>query len=697
MPSLRPNNNEPYSITDNFRNYFPQLLAYDRDRKISAKKRDNMKAAFEDSWIQNLLSIFKFFILLIISSMILYSWEYILLYLVYNNYNRYENNHLYYVYCVGIMIIQSLFICIFNHMSFTLIIKALIVNDNKSGNKNEGSASKLRAQCLIFTISIVINLIIGGISYILIIIFKHDTNNSTDLIHTILLNPIITNNTDSILCSEIIHCEALPILSTLLTFIAYPFGFGLLSTLIVHISIIIVYRKYNDKTSSNKPKQELQQPLITDSNNNENSLIELENVNDDAETECKVSDIIMPPNESNMDNFDSKSSADVMVVEHSKTRSIFTSTHSHSSNMSNLINISNISNISDISKSDPNYPNETRQDRIKRKKKEKREREKKKRYKHLYNDEQEAEQRKEIERKEKRNLKHASFEWVVIKCFLYHVLLFIVFIISAILMVMLSNISLTMINNNYSIYYYGILLIITMFTRLSLKYIGNKIDIVRVWMYLRGNKKENVSRPMVSTEVLMQLISDCVYWYGFRYLIMIHTVNHRIYQFIVILLLHLGTISYNGYIKMTKIYYDKIVDKLAYRVIADDSTLNQWRIRLSIDLMVGLLVCLYSGIHWTVKILCYGRNAMYSQVLNTDDITTINYNELSVDGVWQTVNIYNIITLGSEFIFYCLLISYQWFKNEWNVGRYIDIQYRARRYSYVALFVVTVIWVEFFF
>ena len=83
------------------------------------------------------------------------------------------------------------------------MVKDMSFFDNKTGNKNDGSTSKLKAQCIIFTISIIINLIIGGISYLLIIILKHDDTDSTNIFHTVLLNPIITNNTDSILCKEI--------------------------------------------------------------------------------------------------------------------------------------------------------------------------------------------------------------------------------------------------------------------------------------------------------------------------------------------------------------------------------------------------------------------------------------------------------------------------------------------------------------
>lgn len=645
MPSLPPDNSKPYSIYDNFRNYFPQLIAYDLDRQ--RESGDN------ESYLQSIFSTLKFYITLIMWSMFLYCWEYVLLYLRFNKHEIYQSQHLYYVYCVGIMIIQCLFISVFSHMSFTLILKGIFINNNNDKRITDSNAKK-KSQCIIFTVSIIINIIIGGIIYILIIItkiLKH--KDSETFFHTISINQIMTNNTNSILCTGYMNCSIIPIMSKLLTFITYPFGFGFISIFVVHILLLVFWKKYNDKPkkiASNK--QELEIPLIVSQTEDNN-----DNVND-----------IIIPNESIMQN--NKKSFESIEISSSKT--IPTSTTIFSSKYSTS-------------------RTETKQERMQRKiqeKKEKRRKELKNKFPHIYGDDKE---KKRIEKAEK--IKNRSFQSVILLSLFWYFVLFVSFTITSIIMILLTNISPNgwFLKTIYPIFYYFVLLFISILSQWILKYIGRKIDILRVWMFLKTNKRESISRPMLSVEISMELISSCIYWFGFRYLIMIHIITHKLIVYIIIVFIHLFRISYNGYIKMTSLYFTNILEKLT----SDDSTKKQWKIRLSVDIMIDLLICLYSGIHQTVKILCYGRNIIDQKIITND--TNIEQEDDTINTIWIRINLFNIITFAIEIVFFCILLSFHWFKNEWNIQKHIDIQYRARRYSFIILFVVTVIWVQFFF
>ena len=146
----------------------------------------------------------------------------------------------------------------------------------------------------------------------------------------------------------------------------------------------------------------------------------------------------------------------------------------------------------------------------------------------------------------------------------------------------------------------------------------------------------------ISMEILSEIIMSSIYWFMYRYFVIYD--NPTILQVVFIKTLHMLTEMVESSLKLTSIYYRTSFKITSFHmliekyIINDDSTFNQWKIRLSIDMCIRFLTAMLSATIAGLLIVIQGKKVF--------DFDESRFNRSII---------YNSICCGVEIIYFAML------------------------------------------
>jgi len=199
----------------------------------------------------------------------------------------------------------------------------------------------------------------------------------------------------------------------------------------------------------------------------------------------------------------------------------------------------------------------------------------------------------------------------------------------------------------------------------ALKSIARKLDQIRC-------KKEDSKCEYVSIELFIEWYCSAVYWIWLRFLIAYNTPNFA--QFVYAMLVHFGTESYKTTFCASKFYYSstsKLVYKCSYseRWLVkclfkernlDDSTIDEWNIRTSMDAVIRYFAAYLSGVLMIVYLAVVGRGGFESHLYQGDNGD--NYDGTTFEQVFE----YTAITFLCEMVYYAITFVVNLYCNNFN-------------------------------
>ena len=179
--------------------------------------------------------------------------------------------------------------------------------------------------------------------------------------------------------------------------------------------------------------------------------------------------------------------------------------------------------------------------------------------------------------------------------------------------------------------YYFWLLCVTSAIKFCLKRCGRKLDEFRL-------------SQRISVEYLMEFIGSSCYWIVYRVAISYHTVT--VPMFALTLLTHTFCEIFQCSIRISDLYFgwsNRLIDHhhkwmisvVFYKVFADECTVQEWRIRIAMDIMQRIYVSIITGV--LVQIYIF--------------IVPVEYFE-----DWQRTKVYNAVATIMEFVYFAIVL-----------------------------------------
>lgn len=235
-----------------------------------------------------------------------------------------------------------------------------------------------------------------------------------------------------------------------------------------------------------------------------------------------------------------------------------------------------------------------------------------------------------------------------------------IFIVYLFIFYWLTIIKISVYQNNFETWYIC-LSFTSSFFKFMLKRTARKIDQFRVY-YIRQNQvilndnndknyfllQEEVSESAeikneseygISLEMFCEGLMSMFYWVAYRYAVSFHVPT--VQNFVVSMILHLLSETMESNFKFTKVYYRfyRYYTRSMQCYNPTQSTLNQWRLRLSLDINIRLCISMLSAIFNGLIIICTGPKGLQ---LNNHD--------------YKYSNVYNISNGMIEFAHFLSLI-----------------------------------------
>lgn len=247
-----PNNTSPYSITDNYRNYFPLLTFYEEQhennsllkfQKFSVLRRNELR--------KSMFRFFFYYFQTLIYFSLMLSPFYILYHFYFQNNNIYFNNSLYYVYDLLVLLLSFLHSLMFTFIVIYPYFSHYLPHNNTNSRYAFDQSIHTRKLILVTLIFIVAfwHLIVATILWALFFTNTHESKNISDYENA---NYASSGNENSIfnknnyLCKNIINCNYAT-WDDLLFWLLFPTLFGFISVS-SSFGVFWLYFDYFDQT-----------------------------------------------------------------------------------------------------------------------------------------------------------------------------------------------------------------------------------------------------------------------------------------------------------------------------------------------------------------------------------------------------------------------------------------------------------------
>ena len=290
----------------------------------------------------------------------------------------------------------------------------------------------------------------------------------------------------------------------------------------------------------------------------------------------------------------------------------------------------------------------------------------------------------------KKTIKHSFCLYILFDLFFF---LFVctVHLIASILYYYKSNIN----------HYFFCLLLSTSFFKISLKFIARKIDIVNMNFYI-NNINVNTRKKWyhyISMELFVEFCINFAYFIFYYYLFIFELSSADIYHVLFLIFSHLLSESCQSVLRFSKWYFDKtkllhtkiqtycnhdnndnnntICQKVQHFILQrfqDESDLNEWRIRHSLDFSIRYIVLILSFVLFGMLL-----------VIIPHDAWLVSHKSDYENGI-----LYLCLSVAFDFGYLILLFLFNYYSNDFNIWKPLTLMCNGNVKVFVCLLCMSV-------